>query len=238
MTHAIPHIILSSRLLSTEGVALFLLAVVLAVLVWGAANVCSQLFMKVLCRGNKQKKQIALTFDDGPSGYTGKILEILAKHKVQATFFVIGRHAEKAPELLREIQNQGHLIGNHTYSHHYFFDLYTKKKMAKDIARANSVIADITGETPKYFRPPYGVTNPTLAKAVKITGLKAIGWSLRSLDTVKSAAKLRKKLLHKTGSGKIILFHDTMPATVEILDNYITEVKNKGYKVVPLHELF
>lgn len=237
MSSILTHIILSARLLSVEGVALFLLAVTLVVLVWGASNVCSQLFLKVVCKGKTEQRHIALTFDDGPSKYTGKILEILEKHKVQATFFVIGKHAAQAPEWVKQIQNQGHTIGNHTYSHSYFFDFWSSRKMAADIAKANNMITKITGTTPQFFRPPYGVTNPPLALAVKKSNLTPIGWSLRSLDTIKTARKLQEKLLSKVGPGKIILLHDTMPTTANILDEFLTEMKKQNYKVVPLSEL-
>ncbi|MFO7938949.1 MAG: polysaccharide deacetylase family protein [Bacteroidales bacterium] len=237
MSSILTHIILSARLLSVEGVALFLLAVTLVVLVWGASNVCSQLFLKVVCKGKTHQRHIALTFDDGPSKYTGKILAILEKHKVQATFFVIGKHAAQAPEWVKQIQNQGHTLGNHTYSHSYFFDFWSSRKMAADMAKANNMITKITGTTPQFFRPPYGVTNPPLALAVKKSNLTPIGWSLRSLDTIKTARKLQEKLLSKVGPGKIILLHDTMPTTANILDEFLTEMKKQNYKVVPLSEL-
>lgn len=231
------HSTLVMWLLSLEGVALFLLVGLLAILIWGAATVCSQLYMPVICRKKTDKLLMSITFDDGPSEFTPRILEVLEKHQIKATFFLIGKHAERSPEMVRHIHNQGHTIGNHTYSHSPLFDLWPAKRMADDIAKCSRIITDLTNKKTVLFRPPFGVTNPPLAKAVKKNTLTTIGWSLRSLDTVKSADKLQKKLLRKSGPGKIILLHDTMYSTAKILDIFITQAKRLGYTFVPLSEM-
>lgn len=208
-------------------------------LVWGSIRVSSQFYMPVICSGKTDARQIAISFDDGPlPEYTAAILDSLAAASVPACFFCIGKRVEQYPELASRIVEQGHIIANHSYSHHALFDLYSPGRMKEELEQTNRLIYTATKRKPTYFRPPYGVTNPNLAKAVKKTGMTTIGWNIRSLDTVaKDQEKLLEKLLKELRPGAIILFHDTMAITAAILPEFLQGVKARGYEIVPIDQL-
>lgn len=211
------------------------LLILVTAISYGAAYVRSGFFMTLFHRAKPGQKIIALTFDDGPCEYTGEIISVLEKHRVQATFFLIGKQAESFPHLVKKLHEAGHTLGNHTWSHSFWFDVGSSKKMQQDIEKASQVIQSITGECPRYFRPPYGVTNPPLAKAVKKSGLVPVGWSVRSLDTQNADhARLKKKVLSRLRDGDILLFHDTTPGLAAVLDELIPEITGKGYTFVTI----
>lgn len=220
----------------------------LALLVWGSARVDSQFYLPVVCSGRNiqpgmgesaGKKQIAISFDDGPVlQYTPELLRLLKDKSVPAAFFCIGSRVEARPDLLRQVHEAGHLIGNHSYSHAPLFDLYGAGRMEKEMHATNELVYGIIGQRPRLFRPPYGVTNPNLASAVRRSGMKAIGWNIRSLDTVaKDEGRLFKKLLRSLQPGAILLFHDTAKVTLDILPAFIDEARKRGYDFVRLDEL-
>ncbi len=217
---------------------LILVIVFVADIGFGAANMQCNYFLDAKTRVNTLEKKIAITFDDGPCENTPKLLEILQKHKATATFFCIGKNVEKHPEVVKAINEQGHTIGNHSFSHHFFIDFFGKKKMIKEITRTDEAIEKITGEKPVFFRPPYGVTNPPIAKALKKTGHKAIGWNIRSLDTLrKKDEKLVKQIKSKISPGAILLLHDHVEKSDWLLDEILTIATKKGYTCVGLDEL-
>lgn len=207
-------------------------AVYLCLLVMGSIKICSGFYTDVVCRTSTIERRVSLTFDDGPDEiHTPVILDILEKHQVKATFFVIGHKAEKQLELLRQIASKGHELGNHSYSHAFFFDLFGRKKMERDLQKADEVINNVTGKRPGLFRPPYGVTTPVLAKVVKKLGYKTIGWSVRSLDTVlKDKEKLTERVIERLHPGAIILLHDDRRITGEVLEDIILKIKAEGYR--------
>jgi peptidoglycan/xylan/chitin deacetylase (PgdA/CDA1 family) len=219
---------------------------ILAIIVWlilliiGSVNICSGFYIKVFCKGKASEKIITLTFDDGPDGIiTPKVLAILAKYNIPATFFVIGKKAEKQADLIQRIITKGHLIGLHSYGHAFFFDLYRRGKMEQDLRKAEGVIMKVTGKRPLLFRPPYGVTNPTLAKVVKKYGYYVIGWSIRSLDTtIKDAEKIAARIIGKLHPGAVILMHDIQNITPEALEKVIVRAKEEGYRFVGLEKMF
>lgn len=218
---------------------LVLALVFLGIIAYGSANIQSQFFIKAICAGAKNKRQVALTFDDGPDPeITPQVLDILKAHQVSAAFFCIGSKIEQSPELLRRIHAEGHLIGNHSYSHAYLFDLYPYRKVLAELEQTNQSIAKCTGCSPRFFRPPYGVTNPAIAKAVKQTGQKVIGWNVRSLDTViKNEGKLVDRIKRKLQPGSIILLHDTQKALPALLSGLLKYMEQQEYKVVRLDAL-
>lgn len=206
---------------------------------WGCYYVGSNFFIKIICKANTDKKEIAISFDDGPAeNYTNEILNILDTENVKATFFCIGNRIAGNEFILKRAKAEGHIIGNHSYSHHFWFDMYSTKKMHEDLKQLDAEMERVTGLKPKLFRPPYGVTNPNLAKAIKNGGYIPIGWSVRSMDTV---IKDEKKLLEKINAGikpgAVFLFHDTSKTTVAVLHDFIKEVKNRGYSIIPLDKL-
>lgn len=208
-------------------------------LVIGSLKICSGFYVSAQCRLITAEKTIALTFDDGPDeATTPLILDILQSHGIMATFFVIGEKAERNPQILKAIQDQAHGIGIHSYSHGFFFDLYGRKKMEQDLLRCEQVIFEITGEKPVMFRPPYGVTNPTVARVVKRLGYKVIGWSVRSFDTkINDEEKLIERVIKGLHPGAIVLVHDDREITAKVLERIILMIKNEGYRFAGLDDI-
>ncbi|MBI5542110.1 MAG: polysaccharide deacetylase family protein [Bacteroidia bacterium] len=205
----------------------------------GSINVRSNFYMKVICEGDEKSNAIALTFDDGPNANnTPKVLEILKKHNIKACFFCIGKNIDANNELLAKIHSDGHIIGNHTHSHSYVFDLFSTKKMKADLQAASNSIYNVIEKRTKLFRPPYGVTNPNLARAVRNFGLISVGWSLRSLDTTANGNtdKILKRL-ENVKAGDIVLFHDNISEIPEILEKFIELVKSKNINFIGLDDL-
>lgn len=209
----------------------------ISLLVLGAINIQWDFYIRSLHHG-KNKKWITLTFDDGPATETSAILDILKEQQVAATFFTIGKNVRQYPEIAKRWHNEGHLIGNHSYNHGFNFDWQSTAKMQEEIKATNVVIEKITGIKTKLFRPPYGVTNPNLARAIRQCEMHSIGWSIRSFDTTaKDPEKLLARILQKTKGGDIILLHDSMSITGNILTEMIVKLRQKGYSFVRLDEL-
>lgn len=185
------------------------------------------------------KDHVSLTFDDGPhSEFTQRVLELLKQYNAKATFFLIGKNAEKHPELVHDILRQGHSIGNHTYSHTNGFGFFTTSKVISELEHANSVIEKISGFKMRLYRPAFGVTNPNIQKAVKTLKLNSIGWNVRSLDTTKrSEEAILKRITLKVSKGDIILLHDTSPKTVDVLERLLLFLQVNNLKSVTIDEL-
>ncbi len=199
---------------------LLFLFIYISILFVGSKNICSQFHTKTNCTSN-DKSKIHLTFDDGPHPeITPQILKILNKYNQKAVFFCTGKNIEQYPEIAKQIVNEGHAIGNHSYSHSYYFDFFATTKVIAELEKTNQLIKELTGKDCKIFRPPYGVTNPNIAKAVKILNLQVIGWNIRSLDTVKDKKQVLRRL-QKAKTGDLILLHDTKKQTPEILDEFL-----------------
>jgi len=195
------------------------------------------MFVDVLSRGPRGARGVALTFDDGPSPTsTPKILDLLDAAKAKATFFVIGKKAEKHPELVREILKRGHAVALHSYAHHRLFSLKSAGYVRDDLKKAIDVLAEITGDKTVLFRPPIGHTNPTIARVVKELGLSVIGWSVRALDGVRAADPKRVAMRVKRGleDGAIVLLHDASeredgePASVTALPSILEAMSAKN----------
>ena len=186
-------------------------------------------------------KKIALTFDDGPHPrLTSKILEILDKYSVKATFFVIGVNAKNYPEQLQKILEKGHEIGNHTYSHNILKSL-PKEKIEKEIFDTEIQIKEIVDYDLTLLRPPCGLYDKSLEEIAEGSGDKIVLWSLDTLDWKHSSAiDMSKKILRSVRDGDIILFHDYVsgeyntPRTLEIVIPILLE---KGYEFVTVSEL-
>lgn len=206
-------------------------------LVFGAIYIQWNFYVKSYNKG-VQSKQVALTFDDGPAQYTSVILDVLKKEGVQAAFFSIGKNAVANPEMVKRWHADGHLIGNHSYDHGFNFDWKTSKAMQEEINKTNNAIMQIAGVTPKLFRPPYGVTNPNLAKAITRSGMYSIGWNVRSFDTTaKNKADLEARILNRLKGGDIVLLHDSQLITAEILTDLIRKAREKGFTFVRVDKL-
>jgi len=205
----------------------------------GSAKIEWNFFTHSLSSFPTEEKAIAITFDDGPSErYTPEILNLLKRFKAKATCFSIGEKIISNPELLKEIRFQGHAVGNHSYSHSNFFSFYRKRKVIKEIKKTNQIIDEVTGESCFLFRPPYGVTNPSIAKALKSTGLKSIGWNIRSFDTsYKDPNIVINRVLSKIKPGAIILLHDDRPNTAKILEAILLYTQEHNYKCIAIDEI-
>ncbi|MBS1623835.1 MAG: polysaccharide deacetylase family protein [Bacteroidetes bacterium] len=183
------------------------------------------------------QRHIAITFDDGPNEKTGVILDILKENKAPATFFCIGQNIPGNEAILKRMAEEGHLIGNHSYRHRHSFPLQQPQIIAAEIAQCNAAIEGVTGQTPRLFRPPFGVTDPMVARGIAMSGMYSIGWSMRSYDTiVKDPQKLLSKV-SRAGAGDIILFHEAGIHTAAILSQFIQNVRAKGLEIVPLDRL-
>ena len=206
---------------------------------YGSFFIASNFYLKTLCRGDRNKKSIAITFDDGPmSGSTDRVLKVLKEKNVKATFFCVGKNIASAETLLKQIDADGHLIGNHSFAHGKWFDLQSTAKMYEELKKTNEAISAVINKTPKLFRPPYGVTNPNLAGAVYTGNYQTIGWSVRSFDTIsKNKSKLWNRITRNLQGGDIVLFHDRCENTIELLPDFIDYVDRVGLKVVPLDQL-
>ncbi|OMP80424.1 polysaccharide deacetylase family protein [[Flexibacter] sp. ATCC 35208] len=208
-------------------------------LVWGAMQIQSGFFLKAVCAAETSEKVVALTFDDGPlTEFTPQILDILHKAQAPAAFFCIGNRIAGQEALLNRIDAEGHVIGNHSFSHHFWFDLFPAKKMLAELQQVDSAIEQVTGKRPRLFRPPYGVTNPNVRRAVQRGKYTAIGWNIRSLDTVaKQADELMNRILSGLKPGAVILMHDSIPLTVEILPALIAHIREQGYTIKRIDQL-
>jgi len=220
------------------GYYILLFFIYTLIVFWGCYNVDSNFFIRIICKADTTKKEIAISFDDGPAeNYTPEILELLGKNNIKAAFFCIGNRVANNEGLLRKIYAQQHIIGNHSYSHHTMFDLFSTKKMCADLNMMDEVTAKTIGVKPRLFRPPYGVTNPAVKKAIINGNYIPVGWSIRSLDTV---IKDKQKLFSRISPlqpGDIVLFHDTSKITLDILQTFIDHVHRSGYTFVRLDKL-
>ena len=185
----------------------------LLLIIAGSIYIRLGFYIKSYNAGDRKQKRVAFSFDDGPdSGYTPVILDLLKQQEIQAAFFVVGNKVEKNMEIIRRIDQEGHIMGGHSYSHHFFFDLFPARRMKTELELTEEIVMKITGKKMKLFRPPYGVTNPMLARVVRKLGYHVVGWSLKSNDTVTSESQvLLERLQKKVKSGDLLLFHDTKP---------------------------
>ena len=213
--------------------------VYLNIQVYGASVLSAQFFMPVKFRGDAASNKIAITFDDGPIPVmTEKILDILSEHKVPAAFFCIGNRVNDYPAITRRIHESGHIIGNHSYWHGAMFDLQSAEKIRRELIDTDYAIKKAIDKKPAFFRPPYGVTNPMVAKAVEAGGYKTVGWTVRSFDTMtKSGSVLLERVTRSLKGGDVVLFHDYSTATIEILPAFFEHVTKLGLKIVRVDEL-
>jgi peptidoglycan/xylan/chitin deacetylase (PgdA/CDA1 family) len=172
-------------------------------------------FWAPVIRSIPDRETVALTFDDGPHPeFTPRILDILAQHEVRATFFVIGRNAEKHPEIVKRMAVEGHTVGNHTLDHDRFGVNQKRDYWRRQIQETQRIVAQITGQLPVLFRSPMGFKTGHIAAAAKEARLPFVGWSVRSLDTRPlSAEKLAARVLARTTGNDIVLLHDGLEAT-------------------------
>ncbi|MBE3555393.1 MAG: polysaccharide deacetylase family protein [Thermicanus sp.] len=179
-----------------------------------------------------EEKIILLTFDDAPSGKsTSKILHILDKYHAKAIWFVNGYYAEKHQELLKEIHEQGNLIGNHTWWHENLKKI-SPEKTKEEIVSLNDLVEKVTGVRPVYFRPPYGANSEAAYKVLKDEKMQSMNWTWGSLDwELKKPEEIEKNVLDHAKNGSTILFHDK-EITAEALEGILKNLSDEGYRFV------
>ncbi len=184
---------------------------------------------------SENKGKIAITFDDGPvPGYTEKLLDGLKKRKVRASFFVTGMHAKESPDLIKRMQDEGHLIGNHTYSHMQLTK-NNEEEFIKEIRETNVVIKEITGETPTYVRPPYGLWNK---KCEEELNMFRVMWTVDPRDwCTMNADKVFCRVVDKVQENDIILMHDGYDSSILAALEIIDKLQDEGYDFVTVDEI-
>lgn len=180
-------------------------------------------------------KQIALTFDDGPNGiYTAKLLDGLKERNVKVTFFIMGENIKGNEELVKRMYEEGHLLGNHTYSH-VDLEKMSFEKAYDEIQTTNAWIYNLTGYEAEYIRPPFGSWTDKLKEE---TDMSIVMWNVDPLDwRDQNSAVIAKRILSKVKSGDIVLLHDIYNSSVEAAFQVIDELKKQGYTFVRVDEL-
>jgi peptidoglycan/xylan/chitin deacetylase (PgdA/CDA1 family) len=228
-----------------SGNWLWLIAVVVVmflVIGLGVALPQMKFFGPFICEGKTTKKQVALTFDDGPDARSSPaLLDLLREHNIEAAFFCIGKRVAAEPDLANRILAEGHMVENHSFAHSNTTNFFTVPQLVADLTQAQTAIQTATGSAPTLFRPPVGLSNPNVFRAAKNLGLRVIGWSIRSLDTkISEPNKIVARIERGLKPGAIILLHDgNIPAerlvlTVKLL---LTKLREHGYEVVRLDRL-
>lgn len=192
----------------------------------------------------RRRGEIALTFDDGPDPeVTPRVLDLLDASGFRATFFCIARRAREHSALCREIARRGHAVENHSMAHRRTFPFLTLGGFRREIARAQSAIAEVTGTAPRFFRPPAGLRNPLLDPALHEAGLALVTWTRRGFDTrERDAARVSARLLRGLAAGDILLLHDGhaartrsgVPVILEALPRVLDAVRSAGLRPVLL----
>ncbi len=181
-----------------------------------------------------EQKKIAITFDDGPDQYTEELLLELEKREVVASFFVTGSHARAYEDVIRQMKEAGHLIGNHTYSHMELTQS-NLETYVEELQMTNEIIKEITGEGTDFVRPPYGIWNETIEEQVNMI---PVLWTIDPLDWCKTdEQEVANTIIEHAGENEIILLHDSFPSSVAAALIVIDELLAKGYTFVTVDQL-
>ena len=194
--------------------------------------------------GNTNEKVIYLTFDAGyENGCTGKILDILQKHKVPAAFFLVGNYMQTHPDLVRRMAQEGHIVGNHTMHHPDMSKIADEEAFRRELEGVEALYKEITGQDlPKFYRPPQGVYSQKNLEMAQKLGYKTVFWSLAYVDWNNDAQPTAEyafsKLLPRIHNGAVVLLHSTSQTNAQILDELLTKWKAQGYTFASVEELF
>jgi len=219
---------------------LILLVVGIGIIAWGAFNIKGNLFLTAIHKGDATNRQIALSFDDGPHPvYTPQVLALLNEYGTQATFFCIGKNIAQHPEIVQQIHAAGHVVGNHSFTHAHTIDFHGKANWLDELRQTDDAIAQAIGRRPRFFRPPYGVTTPHLAKAIRASGHAVIGWRVRPYDTLKSRQPhyIARTILQQVKPGDIVLLHDIHDRIVPVLEQLLPQLEQRGFTMVTVAKL-
>lgn len=195
--------------------------------------------MDLIADGNEAEQEgirkIALTFDDGPHPYfTEQLLDGLKERKVNVTFFVTGEHAELHPEVIKRMYEEGHLIGNHTYSHMQL-KKGNRKKFKEELVQTNEIISNITGGEVEFVRPPYGAWDKTFEEELNMF---PVLWTIDPLDWCShNVSCITDTVVSKAEENDIILMHDYYDTTVTAALKIVDELQEDGYTFVTVDEI-
>src|SRR5882724_6997764 len=205
-----------------------------------------QWYGKTLSNLRPQTRQIALTYDDGPNDpHTLRLLEVLARHDVRATFFMIGRYVQQRPEIVRDVARAGHLIGNHTMSHP-LLTFESAEQTRRELVACRAALTETVGEHSNLFRPPFGGRRPATLRIARELGMETVMWNVTGYDwNAPPSATIEKKIEQRINGGDVILLHDgghkAMGAdrgqTVLATDNLIRKYKDRGFDFVTVTEM-
>lgn len=192
----------------------------------------------VAFNGPRTTKRVAITFDDGPSPtLTPRVLEVLRLHDVHATFFLLGAQVEKYPEVVREIEEAGHDLANHSHSHRSFRSLFPSE-IVRELTRTDDAIAAATNRRPRFVRPPYGRFPESTVALVRDRGGDVVLWSVDAADWADSPPEaIADAVVDAATPGAIILLHDPEPATVRALPEILAGLRRRGLEPVSVAEL-
>ncbi|MFD1931423.1 polysaccharide deacetylase family protein [Nonomuraea mangrovi] len=182
-------------------------------------------------------KCLALTFDDGPGASTGTLLSTLRKSGAKATFFLMGKHVESRPTLVKRMAAEGHEIGNHTWSHPSLTTLFDEE-ITQELRTTQEAVKKVTGRAPKLFRPPYGNTDDRVAALAGDEGMAQVLWTGTTLDwKLRDQKKIRAAVLKLARRDGVILMHDVVPQTVQVMPTLIKDLRKRGYHLVTVSAL-
>ena len=214
-----------------------------AMILVGVLSLRLRVFVDAVTRGPAKARGVALTFDDGPHPvFTRKVLDLLDRAGVRATFFLIARKAEQHPALVREIIQRGHSIGLHSYAHDRLFAMRSASRVRRDLQKGLDVLQEITGTRPDLFRPPIGHSNPTIARVAAELELTIVGWTESGHDGLESAQPTRvvSRIRAALSNRAIVLLHDAPeqgeyePAAIRALPGILEAIADQRLCVVPL----
>ncbi len=198
---------------------------------------------KVVYHGRANQPKVALTFDDGPDPtYTPQILKLLEQYNVQATFFAIGEHVQTYPQLVRQEYEEGHIVGNHSWTHPHLPE-ESCDRIENELRRTSNVIERATGTKPTLFRPPYGQVNGKVLKQSWQQGMTTILWSVDTLDWDQPSSTVDgivNRALSEVRNGSIVLMHDggdNSSSTVAALPAIIMKLQARGYQFVTVQQM-
>ena len=219
----------------------FILSMILCFYVFSIPSYSENKSNIVFSKGEGNNKKIALTFDDGPHPrYTKRILEILDRYNIKATFFVIGKNIENYPGNLKSIYESGHEIGNHSYDHINEKNI-NSEQAKEEIGKCEILIYNEIGITPKVFRPPQGQYSRAVEEAAKDSNYSIVLWSIDTRDWEHNpSSKIFKTIEENVDGGDIILMHDYISGkntTCDALELIIPSLLQKGFEFVTVSEL-
>lgn len=193
-----------------------------------------------IAMGNKEKKYIYLTFDEGyEAGYTPQILEALKQNEVKATFFITAHYINTEPELVKQMIEQGHIIGNHTVNHKSMPDL-NKQEIESEVMKLHQVMQEKFQYEMKYLRPPKGEYSERTLQETQSLGYKTVMWSFAYQDwdekNQPDKTKAKQKILDNLHPGEIMLLHGNSKTNTDLLGEIIQEAKKMGYEFKSLDE--